>query len=118
MTAWLRNAAGVTWALGALAAALLVLRRPRRDPTTADGIRAVSFPSRYDPAALTALCLVMLVHGCGNLSLRQSGADSLENLTLGIRLAQEGVFQLRRGQVGRSSARTVRSVVIGNYPSR
>ena len=100
VTAWLRNAAGVTWALGALAAALLVLRRPRRDPTTADGIRAISFPSRYDPAALTALCLVMLVHGCGNLSLRQSGADSLENLTLGIRLAQEGVFQLRRGQVG------------------
>ena len=30
VTAWLRNAAGVTWALGALAAALLVLRRPRR----------------------------------------------------------------------------------------
>ena len=100
VTAWLRNAAGVTWPLGALAAALLVLRRPRRDPTTADGIRAISFPSRYDAAALTALCLVMLVYGCGNLSLRQSGADSLENLTLGIRLAQEGVFQLRRGQVG------------------
>ena len=102
VTAWLRNAAGVTWALGALAAVLMVLRRLGRDPTTADGIRATSFPSRYDPAALTALCLVMLVYGCGNLSLRQQGegADSLENLTLGIRLAQEGVFQFRRGQVG------------------
>ena len=84
VTAWLRNAAGVTWALGALAAVLMVLRRLGRDPTTAAGIRATSFPSRYDPAALTALCLVMLVYGCGNLSLRQQGegADSLENLTL------------------------------------
>ena len=83
VTAWLRNAAGVTWALGTLAAILLV-----------------PFPSRYDPAALTALCLVMLVYGYGNLSLRQSETDSRENLTLGLRLAQEGVFQLRRGQVG------------------
>ena len=83
VTAWLRNAAGVTWALGTLAAILLV-----------------PFPRRYDPAALTALCLVMLVYGYGNLSLRQSETDSLENLTLGLRLAQEGVFQLRRGQVG------------------
>ena len=99
VTAWLRNAAGVTWALGALAAALLILRRPGRDPTAA-GIRATSFPSRYDPAALTALCLVMLVYGCGNLSLRQSGSDSLENLTLGIRLAQEGVYQRWPGQFG------------------
>ena len=100
VTAWLRNAAGVTWALGALAAALLVLRRPGRDPPAA-GIRATSFPSRYDPAVLTALCLVMLVYGCGNLSLRQSaGGDGLAYLTLGLRLAQEGVFQVRRGQVG------------------
>ena len=83
VSAWLRNAAGVTWALGVLAAALLV-----------------PFPRRYDPAALTALCLVMLVYGYGNLSLRQSETDSLDNLTLGLRLAQEGVFQLRRGQVG------------------
>ena len=100
VTAWLRNAAGVTWALGALAAALFVLRRPGRDPTTAASIRATLFPSRYDAAALTALCLVVLVYGFGNLSLRPAGGDSLENLNLGIRLAQEGVFQVQRGQVG------------------
>ena len=42
----------------------------------------------------------MLVYGYGNLSLRQSASDSLENLTLGVRLAQEGVFQRWPGQVG------------------
>ena len=120
VTTWLRNAAGVTWTLGALAAALLVLRRPGRDPTTADGIRATSFPSRYDPAALTALCLVMLVYGCGNLSLRQPGADgdSLQNLTLGHAAGTGGGVPAPARAGRRSSARTVRCVVIGNHPSR
>ena len=38
-------------------------------------------PTHYDAVALTGLCLAMLVYGWGNLSLRQSGTDSLENLT-------------------------------------
>ena len=57
-------------------------------------------PTHYDVVALTGLCLAMLVYGWGNLSLRQSGTDSLENLTLGVRLAQEGVFRRWPRQVG------------------
>ena len=100
VTAWLRDAAGLTWALSALAAALIVLRRRGRDPTNEDGVLPVSLPTRYDAVALTGLCLAMLVYGYGNLSLRQTASDSLENLTLGVRLAQEGVFQRWPGQVG------------------
>ena len=100
VTAWLRDAAGLTWALSALAAALILLRRRGRDPTNEDGVLPVSLPTRYDAVALTGLCLAMLVYGYGNLSLRQTASDSLENLTLGVRLAQEGVFQRWPGQVG------------------
>ena len=57
-------------------------------------------PTHYDAVALTGLCLAMLVYGYGNLSLRQSATDSLENLTLGVRLAQDGVFRRWPRQVG------------------
>lgn len=102
-TIWLKNASGLIWAIGALAGALVVLGRRGRNPTVADGtVRSIPavFPTGYDVAALTALCLALLVYGYGNLSLRQSATDSLENLTLGVRLAQEGVFQRWPGQVG------------------
>ena len=59
VTAWLRDAAGLTWALSALAAALILLRRRGRDPTNEDGVLPVSLPTRYDAMALTGLCLAM-----------------------------------------------------------
>ncbi len=96
---WLRAVVLLTWAAGALALALVTLRR-RRTPTTHGAYLPSPSPTRYDAAALTALCLAMLVYGYGNLSLRQSASDSLEYLTLGVRLAQEGVFQRWPGQVG------------------
>ena len=96
---WLRTVVLLTWAAGALALALVTLRR-RRTPTAHDAYLPSPSPTRYDTAALTALCLAMLVYGYGNLSLSQSRADSLNTLTLGVRLAQEGVFQRRPGQVG------------------
>ena len=99
-TAWLRSATVLIWAVGALAGALVVLGRRGRNPTVADGIVPAVSPTGYDVAALTALCLALLVYGYGNLSLRQSATDSLENLTLGVRLAQDGVFQRWPGQVG------------------
>ena len=89
----------LTWAASALALAVLARRR-RRTPTARDAYPPARPPTRYDAAALTALCFAMLVHGYGNLSLRQPGFDSLENLTLGIRLAQEGVYQRSPGQLG------------------
>ena len=96
---WLRTVVLLTWAAGALALALVTLRR-RRTPTTHDAYLPSPSPTRYDAAALTALCLAMLVYGYGNLSLSQARADSLHNLTLGIRLAQNGVWQRLPGQVG------------------
>ena len=96
---WLRAVVLLTWAAGALALALVTLRR-RRKPTAHDAYLPYPSPTRYDAAALTALCLAMLVYGYGNLSLQQSASDSLDNLTLGVRLAQKGVFQRRPGQVG------------------
>ena len=100
VTAWLGTAVALTWALGALAAAFLILGRQRAAPTTGERQLPASMPTHYDAAALTALCLAMLVYGYGNLSLRQSATDSLENLTLGIRLAQERVYQRWPGEFG------------------
>ena len=100
VTAWLGTTVALTWALGALAAAFLVLGWQRAAPTAGERQRPASMPTHYDAVALTGLCLAMLVYGCGNLSLRQSGTDSLENLTLGVRLAQEGVFRRWPRQVG------------------
>ena len=100
VTAWLRAAVTLLWALGAVAVALLVLGRQRAEATTRDSDIPASMPTRYDAAALVALCLALLVYGYGNMSLRQSASDSLENLTLGVRLAQEGVFQRWPGQFG------------------
>ena len=80
--------------------ALRVLGRTRAERTTTGNSSAASTPTIYDAAALTALCLAMLVYGCGNLSLRQSATDSPEKLTLGIRLAQEGLYQRWPGQFG------------------
>ena len=100
VTAWLGTTVALTWALGALAAAFLVLGRQRAAPTAGERQLPASMPTHYDAAALTALCLAMLVYGYGNLSLRQTATDSLENLTLGIRLAQEGVYQRWPGEFG------------------
>ena len=94
---WLRTVVALTWGVGGLA--LLTLRRRRVSIAGAKEPRSPSL-TRYDDAALTALCVAMLVYGYGNMSLRQSASDSLENLTLGVRLAQEGVFQRWPGQVG------------------
>ena len=96
---WLRAVVPLTWAAGALALGFVALRR-RRTPTAHDADLRSPSPTRYDAAALTALCLAILVYGYGNLSLRQSATDSLENLTLGVRLAQEGVFRRWPRQVG------------------
>ena len=100
VTAWLGATVALTWALGALAAAFLVLGRQPAAPTAGERQRPASMPTHYDAVALTGLCLAMLVYGYGNLSLRQSSTDSLENLTLGVRLAQEGVFRRWPRQVG------------------
>ena len=100
VTAWLGTTVALTWALGALAAAFLVLGRQRAAPAAGERQLPASMPTHYDAAALTALCLAMLVYGYGNLSLRQTATDSLENLTLGIRLAQEGVYQRWPGEFG------------------
>lgn len=100
VTAWLRTTVVLIWALAALAAAFLILGRQRAAPAAGRRQLPASMPTRYDAVALTGLCLAMLVYGYGNLSLRQSATDSLENLTLGVRLAQEGVFQRWPGQVG------------------
>ena len=100
VTAWLRTTVALTWALAALAAAFLVLGRQRAAPAAGERQRPASMPTHYDAVALTGLCLAMLVYGYGNLSLRQSATDSLENLTLGVRLAQEGVFRRWPRQVG------------------
>ena len=100
VTAWLGTTVALTWALGALAAAFLVLGRQRAAPTAGERQLPASMPTHYDAAALTALCLAMLVYGYGNLSLHQAAFDSLENLTLGIRLAQEGVYQRWPGEFG------------------
>ena len=100
VTAWLRAAVTLLWALGAVTVALLVLGRQRAQPPARDSDIPALMPTRYDAAALTALCLAMLVYGCGNLSLRQSDTDSLENLTLGVRLAQEGTYQRWPRQFG------------------
>ena len=89
---WLRAVVLLTWAAGALALALVTLRR-RRTPTAHDAYLPHPSPTRYDAAALTVLFLAMLVYGYGNLSLRQATSDSLGHLTLGVRLAQEGVFK-------------------------
>ena len=100
VTAWLRTTVALIWALAALAAAFLILGRQRPAPATGRKQLPASMPTRYDAVALTGLCLAMLVYGYGNLSLRQSATDSLENVTLGLRLAHEGVFQRWPGQVG------------------
>ena len=94
---WLRTVVALTWGVGGLA--LLTLRRRRASTTGAKGPRSPSL-TRYDHAALTALCVALLVYGYGNMSLRPTFGDSLENLTLGIRLAQEGVYQRSPGQFG------------------
>ena len=88
-----------TGGAGALAAAVFVRQR-RRAPTTERQRPPSPSLTRYDAAALTALCLALLVYGYGNLSLQQRSADDLENLTLGVRLAQDGVFQRWPGQFG------------------
>ena len=99
VSGWLRAVVPLTWAAGALALGFVALRR-RHTPTAHDADLRSPSPTRYDAAALTALCLAMLVYGYGNLSLRQSATDSLENLTLGVRLAQDGVFRRWPRQVG------------------
>ena len=96
---WLRAALVLIWGGGALAAVVFVRQRRRARTTQEEDLPSPSL-TRYEAAALTGLCVAMLVYGYGNLSLRQSGSDSLENLTLGVRLAQEGVFQRWPGQVG------------------
>ena len=80
------------WATGALSAAIFILRR-RRAARCLQGAGGTSAPTRLDAVALTVLCLTVLVYGYGNLSLRRSAsADGLHNLTLGIRLAQDGTY--------------------------
>ena len=96
---WLRAALVLIWGGGALAAVVFVRQRRRARTTQEEDLPSPSL-TRYEAAALTGLCVAMLVYGYGNLSLRQSGSDSLENLTLGVRLAQEGVFQRWPGQIG------------------
>ena len=96
---WLLVSVCILWTLGVLAAIHLVLRR-RRALTTPNTIVQASVPNLYDAATLTTLCLAMLIYGYGNLTTRDSRGDSLENLALGIRLAQEGVYQRYPGQVG------------------
>lgn len=96
---WLLVATSILWIAGVLSTILIVFRRHRTSSTTNDALQASAL-NRYDVAALATLCLAMLVYGYGNLSLRMSATDSLENLTLGIRLGQEGVYQRWPGQVG------------------
>ena len=91
--------ASVLWIAGAFSTILILFRRYRTSSTTNNALQ-VPVLNRYDVAALATLCLAMLIYGYGNLSLRMSATDSLENLTLGIRLAQEGVYERWPGQVG------------------
>ena len=95
----LRLTVGTLWATGAIGAALFILRR-RRAASYLQNTVGTSAPTRLDAVALTALCLTVLVYGYGNLSLLRSiGVDSLQNLTLGIRLAQDGTYLRWPGQV-------------------
>ena len=96
---WFLVTTSILWIAGALSAILIVFRRRRTSSTTNSAVQASTL-NRYDSAALAMLCLAMLIYGYGNLSLRMSATDSLQNLTLGIRLAQEGVYQRWPGQVG------------------
>ena len=96
---WLLVTAFILWIASGLSAILIVFRRHRTSSTTNNAPQA-SILHRYDVAILATLCLAMLIYGYGNLSLRMSATDSLENLSLGIRLAQEGVYERWPGQVG------------------
>ncbi len=95
----------ILWTMGALAGAIFVLWR-RRTANAAYNNLAASALNRRDAATLTVLCVAMLVYGYGNLWLRTSSADGLHNLTLGIRLAQDGVYQRLPGQVGLGPTRS------------
>ncbi len=88
---------GILWTVGVLAGAVFILRR-RRTANTAYNDLAASALNRRDAAMLTVLCVAMLVYGFGNLWLRTSVSDGLHNLTVGIRLAQDGVYQRSPGQ--------------------
>ena len=96
---WFLVTTSILWIAGALSIVLIAFRRRRTSSTTNNAVQAFVL-NRFDVAALATLCLAMLLYGYGNLSLRQSATDSLQNLTLGIRLVQEGVYQRWPGQVG------------------
>ena len=83
---------GILWAPGALGAAIFIVRR-RRGAIDGDDARPAAAPTRLDAVVLTALCLTVLVYGSGNLSLYVASGDGMQNLRLGIRLAQEGQYR-------------------------
>ena len=95
----LQVAVGILWTVGAVAAVVFILRR-RRTGNFLDDDLAASALNRRDVAVLTVLCAAMLVYGYGNLWLRPSVEDGLYNLAVGVRLAQDGVYQRSPGQDG------------------
>ena len=95
----LRLAAGVLLAAGALGAAIFIVRRRRASVDSDETHRGGGAPNRLDAVALTALCLTLLVYGYGNLALRVAGGDGMQNLRLGIHLAQDGQYRSWPNQI-------------------
>ena len=95
----LQVAVGILWTVGAVAAVIFFLRR-RRTGNLLDDDLAASALNRRDVAVLAVLCAAMLVYGYGNLWPRLSTEDGLYNLAVGIRLAQDGVYQRSPAQDG------------------
>ena len=88
----LKLTAGILLAAGVLGALVLIVRRRRA--AVVDGTDALATaPTRLDAAVLTVLCLAILVYGFSNLSLYFARADGLQNLRLGIMLAQDGTYR-------------------------
>ena len=98
----LKLTAGILLAAGVLGALVLIVRRRRA--AVVDGTDALATaPTRLDAAVLTVLCLAILVYGFGNLSLYFARADGLQNLRLGIMLAQDGTYRQFPRQVDEHS---------------
>ena len=93
---------GILGAVGALGAAVFIVRRRRAAIDTYNALPA-SVRTPLNAVSLTALCLTVLVYGYGNLTLRFATADGLHNLRLGIRLAQDGMYRRWSWQVDEHS---------------
>ena len=94
----LKFTVGILWAVGALGAAVFIVRRRRAAIDTYNALPA-SVRTPLNAVSLTVLCLTVLVYGYGNLHVTFAAADGLHNLRLGIRLAEDGMYRQWSWQV-------------------